>query len=72
MAVTTQTSMETLHSRSTDRLLLSGSHGPIADWHRDLIRDGFAVVKGAVPAANASKYADDMFEWLENLYDLSL
>ncbi|RDW87851.1 hypothetical protein BP5796_03545 [Coleophoma crateriformis] len=49
-----------------DKLLLSGQNGPIADWHRDLIRDGFAVVKGAVPKERAGEYADAMHTWLED------
>lgn len=51
----------------TDRLVRSGMNCPIADWHRDLIRDGFAVVKGAVPKERADGYANDMFTWLEDL-----
>jgi hypothetical protein len=54
---------------TTDRLVASGLNGPIADWHRDLIRDGFAVVKGAIPRERADGYANDMFTWLEDLYD---
>ncbi|KAH8685360.1 hypothetical protein BGZ60DRAFT_476597 [Tricladium varicosporioides] len=40
-------------------------NGPIANWHRDLIRDGYAVVKGAIPRERADGYANDMFTWLE-------
>jgi hypothetical protein len=55
-----------------DRLALSGARSDIADWHRDLIRDGYAVVKGAVPKERAEKYADQMMAWLEGLYVLQL
>lgn len=55
------------HPLANDRLWLSGQNGPIADWHKDLIRDGFVVVKGAVPKDRADKYADQMFSWLEDL-----
>jgi hypothetical protein len=55
------------HALANDRLWMSGQNGPIADWHKDLIRDGFAVVKGAIPKERADKYADQMFDWLENL-----
>lgn len=55
------------HHLSNDRLWMSGQNGPIADWHKDLIRDGFAVVKGAIPKERADKYADQMFSWLEDL-----
>lgn len=35
------------------------------DWRDDLLRDGFAVVKGAVPLERAEAYADEMYTWLE-------
>jgi hypothetical protein len=50
-----------------DLLVQSGLKGPIADWHHDLIRDGYAVVKGAVPLERANQYANDMYSWLEGL-----
>jgi hypothetical protein len=37
------------------------------DFRDDLQRDGFAVVKGALPREKADKYADQMFQWLEDL-----
>lgn len=37
------------------------------DFRDDLERDGYAVVKGAVPRDRADKYASSMFTWLENL-----
>ncbi|KAJ1324214.1 phytanoyl-CoA hydroxylase [Microdochium nivale] len=36
------------------------------DWRDDLLRDGYAVVKGAVPRERADQYADQMHSWLEN------
>jgi hypothetical protein len=41
---------------------------PYGDFRDDLIRDGFAVVKGAIPRERADTYADKMFTWLEDLY----
>ena len=38
------------------------------DWRDDLVRDGYVVVKGAVPRERAEKYGDEMLSWLENLY----
>ncbi|KAH8899831.1 hypothetical protein GQ53DRAFT_675954 [Thozetella sp. PMI_491] len=35
------------------------------DWRDDLVRDGFVVVKGAIPQERAAKYADQMFTYLE-------
>jgi hypothetical protein len=40
-----------------------GAHG---DWRDDLIRDGYYVVKGAVPKELIEKYGDDMLSYLEN------
>lgn len=37
------------------------------DWRDDLARDGYAVLKGAIPRERADKYADAMFSWLEGL-----
>ena len=37
------------------------------DFRDDLQRDGFAVIKGAVPRERADKYADEMYQWLEDL-----
>lgn len=37
------------------------------DWQADLARDGFAVVKGAIPREKADKYAERLHEWLEGL-----
>jgi len=49
------------------RMKLDGSDGNFGDWRDDLVRDGFAVVKGAVPRERADKYADTMYSWLEDL-----
>lgn len=37
------------------------------DWRDDLVRDGYVVVKGAVPVERAEKYGDEMLTWLEHL-----
>lgn len=37
------------------------------DWRDDLVRDGVAVVKGAIPRDRADKYAEDIFTFLETL-----
>lgn len=41
------------------------------DWRDDLIRDGYVVVKGVIPKERALAYADETFNYLENLYVLS-
>lgn len=48
-------------------LKLDGTDITYGDWRDDLIRDGFAVVKGAVPRERAELYAAAMFTWLEGL-----
>lgn len=40
----------------------SASYG---DWRDDLFRDGFVVVKGAIPTEKADYYVDQMFKWVE-------
>jgi hypothetical protein len=37
------------------------------DWRDDIVRDGYAVVKGAIPLDQANKYSDDILSYLENL-----
>lgn len=37
------------------------------DWQADLAKNGYAVVKGAVPRDRADRYAERMHEWLEQL-----
>jgi hypothetical protein len=50
------------------RLFAEGAQAHYGDFRDDLLRDGFALVKGAVPRERADKYAEQMFEWLEELY----
>ncbi|EXJ94891.1 hypothetical protein A1O1_00009 [Capronia coronata CBS 617.96] len=40
----------------------SKSHG---DWRDDLFRDGYVVVKNAIPEQRCQYYIDQMFKWLE-------
>ena len=42
------------------------------DWRDEIEENGFTVVKGAIPRERADKYADDVFTYLETLYDHSL
>ena len=37
------------------------------DWRDNLVRDGFAVVKGVVPKERALAYGDEVFNYLETL-----
>lgn len=49
------------------RVRLDGSEEVYGDFRDDLVRDGYAVVKGAVPRDCALKYVDEMYNWLEGL-----
>ena len=49
------------------RLILDGTDPTFGDWRDDLIQDGYAVIKGAIPRERADKYADAMYSWLEGL-----
>lgn len=64
--------METAHTvtiqMSSQALKVDGSDPVYGDWRDDLARDGFAVVKEAVPRTKAENYADAMYGWLEGLY----
>lgn len=46
---------------------IDGTKTSYGDWRDDLARDGYAVVKGAIPRERADAYADSMYAWLEGL-----
>lgn len=48
-------------------LRLDGQDPKYGDFRDDLARDGYAVVKGAVPLERTKQYANDMYSWLEGL-----
>lgn len=50
------------------RLKCDGTDPKFGDWRDDLLRDGYAVVKGAVPQERALSYANRMLGLLESLY----
>lgn len=54
-----------------NRLLCSESDKVYGDFRDDLSRDGYAIIKGAIPRERADKYADEMYSWLEGLYAIS-
>lgn len=68
MASTTETITSGIQD-ITGKLFLRGAteERTFGDFRDDLQRDGFAVVKGAVPRERADQYADQMFKWLEDL-----
>ena len=52
----------------THKLYNRGAEHKYGDFRDDLIRDGFAVIKGAIPRERAENYADQLYNFLENLY----
>jgi len=38
------------------------------DFRDDLLRDGYAVVKGAILKEKVGEYVEEMYQWLENLF----
>lgn len=50
------------------RLHLDGTDRKFGDFRDDLARDGYAIIKGAIPEDRALHYADEMFSWLEGLF----
>jgi len=49
------------------KLFTRGADHKYGDFRDDLIRDGFAVVKGAIPRERADGYAVEMYSFLEDL-----
>lgn len=37
------------------------------DWRADLIRDGYAVIKGAIPKQRAEQYVEQVHDFLESV-----
>lgn len=64
---TTQTVPATLKAVGENFMRIDGSKTNYGDWRDDLARDGYAVVKGAIPRERADAYANRMYEWLEGL-----
>jgi len=55
---------------TSPQALKDGAEPSYGDFRDDLIRDGYAVIKNAIPRERADKYADAMYSWLEGLYVL--
>ncbi|KAK4044095.1 hypothetical protein C8A01DRAFT_31693 [Parachaetomium inaequale] len=56
----------TLSAPAQQKLKINGTDGTFGDWRDDLVRDGYAVVKGAIPRDRALHYADRMLSLLES------
>jgi hypothetical protein len=67
ISTTTKTTPITLKAVGDQRMRVDGTDAKFGDWRDDLARDGYAVIKGAIPRERADKYADQMYSWLEGL-----
>ncbi|KAF7554845.1 hypothetical protein G7Z17_g2578 [Cylindrodendrum hubeiense] len=45
--------------------LFADASATYGDWRDDLVRDGFVVIKGAIPRHRADKYREEMLSFLE-------
>lgn len=66
MTTATATATST-HLMSSGRLFSKGSDVKYGDFRNELLKNGYVVIKGAVPRERALKYADDIYDWLEGL-----
>ena len=67
ITTTTKTAPLMLKGSQDARLKVDGTDAVYGDWRDDLARDGYAVIKGAIPQERALGYADQMYSWLEGL-----
>lgn len=75
--VTTVTVSATKRAQSSPECLVPKPAGPhklflekgvtYGDFRDDLVRDGYVVVKGAIPRGRADQYGEEMMSYLENL-----
>lgn len=66
-ATATAQATPTLKLKGAKHLKVDGSDPSFGDWRDDLILNGYAVVRGAVPRDRALNYADRMLSLLESL-----
>jgi hypothetical protein len=66
-ATTVETALVNPNLHGFGRMRVDGTDRHFGDFRDDLTRDGFAIVKGAIPREKALKYADEMYSWLEGL-----
>lgn len=53
--------------RGSGKMRMDGAEESFGDFRDALSRDGFVVVKGAIPKERALQYADKLYGWLEDL-----
>lgn len=64
---TTTTITTTTTTAPRGRVFSHGTDVHYGDFRDDLLKNGYAVVKNAVPRDRALKYADEIHDWLEGL-----
>lgn len=57
----------TLRSEGLERIKFDGTDRRYGDWQNDLILDGHAIIRGAVPGGRALSYANRMYGLVESL-----
>jgi hypothetical protein len=67
ITTSTKTAPVMLKPVQDDAMKVDGTDAKYGDWRDDLARDGYAVIKGAIPRERADRYADKMYSWLEGL-----
>ena len=67
----TATQTVKLQNTNSGRLLVTGKEAPFNDWRDDLVRDGYAVVKRAIPKDRTEGYVNELHSWLEDLFVVS-
>lgn len=68
MSTTTTTTTQTTLQAPKLGMALDGRPTNYNDFRDQLNRDGYAVIKGAVPRDRADKYADKFLSYIEGLY----
>ena len=63
----TETATQTITLSTSNALKLDGTPTNFGDWRDDLSRDGYAVIKGAIPRDRALKYSDTFYRYIEDL-----
>lgn len=69
-STTTTTTTQTTLQGPKLGMALDGLPTNYNDFRDQLNRDGYAVIKGAVPRDRADRYADKFLSYLEDLYFL--
>lgn len=57
----------TLRPAGADRMKVDGTDRRYGDWRDDLVRDGYAIIKSAIPKERALSYANRFYGLVESL-----